>query len=84
MILDGKSYEYKIFDVTNNQIGFVSKYDTVTKEVTMYMPVGMGSRRTICTLENGEIVPKTVSFVLEGSYALDSKGEKVASCSECL
>ena len=76
MILDEKSNpNIKICDCNGNMIGYVQKYDTVTKEISMYIPACRGDIKTVCTLGVGAIIPKLITFVLEGSYALDENGE---------
>ena len=67
----------KIFDAHGKKIGFVQRYDTITKEISMYIPAGalLGDIKTVCALENGEVVPKLVTFVLEGSWAEDENGK---------
>ena len=77
MILDSKTCKptVKIFDGRGKQIGFVQKYDTNTKEISMYVPAGLGDIKTVYALENGEVVPKLVTFVLEGSWAEDENGK---------
>ena len=79
MLLDSKTCKptVKIFDGRGKQIGFVQRYDTVTKEISMYVPAGalLGDIKTVCALENGEVIPKLVTFVLEGSWAEDENGK---------
>ena len=71
LTIDTAHPKVKIFDCRKIQIGFVQAYNTITKEITMQIPAGKGDARSICEFKNGEVLPKVITFVLEGSYAED-------------
>lgn len=81
MILDinySNDARYKIFDCRRNQIGWVKKYNTQTKEITTCIPCCLGDIRIVCYAEvNDQFLPKVITYILEGSYAEDLKGNRV-------
>lgn len=67
---------YKIFDCRDQQIPYAIRYNTETREITTYLHIkGVGFVSYLN--ETVGILPKTVTFVLEGSYAVDPQGNKI-------
>jgi len=82
MILDAAQPEFrncKVYDCLGSLIGMVLRYDTLTQEVTLSIPSTTidGTRRPVCFPEGGAVSPLQVSFILKGSYAIDSSGNKI-------
>ena len=67
---------YKIYDADCKRVSYVHSYNTNTKEITVYVPrVGLGG--VVMEQKGKTLVPKLVSFTLEGSYATDPQGNRV-------
>lgn len=63
-----KHFNYSVFDSIGNRIGHVTKYNTETKEISMYVKTG----DNIIHGENNK--PQLITFILLGSYAKDDGG----------
>lgn len=69
--------DFEVRDFSGRMLGGVLSYDTVIKEIEMYV----FDNRGFPVLDIGKEEPIKVRFVLEGSYAVDKKtGEKITEC----
>lgn len=85
-VQNSEHLSYAVCDAAGQPLPFVMSYDTVTKEVEMLLklkdneiiPDSDEAQVFVAFKKVGkDLKPVVVKFVLEGSYALDSQGNRI-------
>lgn len=73
-----ESHLYRFYDAEYKAIHYVHSFNVDTCEISLYIPrVNLGG--VVTEKIDGKTLPKLVTFILKGAYAVDEKGNKLSS-----
>lgn len=80
LITAEKHPKYKIYDADCKLVPYVVSFNTKTCELSMYVPrYNLGGVVTEKDKDSKRLLPKLVTFTLNGAFAVDEKGNIIKS-----